>query len=86
MSSLNPAGVAENADAIVMAKLLAGALVLLVSLQAAMAALAVTSATIRFILTIQILFGVRKQDTQEKIDPDVTTGCLPPEAIRQVAF
>ena len=50
-----------------MAKLLAGAFV---SVHAAMDAAAIAIPTIDFVLTVRILFGVRKQDTREKIDPD----------------
>ena len=50
-----------------MAKPLAGAFV---SVHALIDAAAIAIPTIDFVLTVRILFGVRKQDTREKIDPD----------------
>jgi len=66
-SSLNPAGVAENADAIVMAKSLVGALV---SRHAVIATAAIARPTIRIVVTVQSCIEVRKQDTRKKINPD----------------
>jgi hypothetical protein len=67
VSSLNPAGVAEYAEAIVIASSLLGALL---SLHAAIATVAIAIPTMWFVFTVRILFGVRKQDTRQKKNPD----------------
>ena len=60
---MNPAGVAENADAIVTAKSLVGPLV---SLQAVTAALASTSPTNRFFVTVQSCLRFENRTREKK--------------------